>query len=281
LAGRQYYCFVKANNNCTMKTIRVLLGILLFALVALPETSCKKEGGISRLTVYLTDAPAEYDAIFIEVAGLQVKASADDGEGGWRDMPLPSTPATYNLLEFRNGMETLLSSVELPAGKVSQLRLILSDNSKIVVNGVAAPLPLVVPSGSESGLKFNIHADLIAGIEYKLWIDFDCAGSVVENGNGDHILKPLIHTFTEATSGAIKGMVTPTEADATVIATNGVESRMAIPDALTGAFLIRGVPPGPWTVTIDANNNYIDKIVPNVSVTIGQVTDVGSVVLTQ
>ncbi len=148
-----------------MKAIRaVSLLMILFSTIFLAP-SCKKEGK-SRLTVYLTDAPAEYHAVNIEVIGLQVKASTDPGEGGWQTMPLPATPVTYNLLEFTNGMETLLSSVELPAGRVSQLRLILGENNFIVVNGVAAPLPMEVPSGQESGLKFNIHADLIAGIEY-------------------------------------------------------------------------------------------------------------------
>ena len=263
-----------------MKAIRtVSLLFILFSSVFLVQ-SCKKEG-TSRLTVYLTDAPADYDAVNIEVIGVQVKASTDPGEGGWQSMPLPVSPVTYNLLEFTNGMETLLSTFELPSGKISQLRLILGNNNTIVVNGVVEPLPLEVPSGQESGLKFNIHADLIPGIEYKLWIDFDCLRSVVDNGAGDYILKPVIRTFNEATSGAIKGIVLPTAAGATVSATNGVDILSAIPDATTGEFLIRGVPAGTWTVTIDANNGYVDKTINDVTVTVGQVADVGTTTLTQ
>lgn len=263
-----------------MKAIRLFTFLLVLFSSLLLIPSCKKEG-TSRLTVYLTDAPADYDAVNIEVVGLQVKASTDPGEGGWQTMPLPTTPVTYNLLEFTNGMETLLSSIELPAGKISQLRLILSNNNTIAVNGVTEPLPLEVPSGQESGLKFNIHADLIAGIEYKLWIDFDCARSVVVNGAGDYILKPVIRTFTEATSGAIKGIVLPTAAGATISATNGTDILGAIPDPTTGEFLIRGVTAGTWTVTIDANNGYLDQTINNVSVSIGLVADIGSVTLLQ
>src|SRR5574339_651947 len=226
-----------------MKTVRSSLSILFFALLVFSGIYCKKDAEMSRLTVYLTDAPADYEAVNIEVVGIQVKASTDPGEGGWTTMPMPVSPVIYNLLEFTNGMETLLSTFELPAGKVSQLRLILGDNNSIVINGVASDLPLEVPSGQESGLKFNIHADLIAGVEYKLWIDFDCLRSVVVNGAGDHILKPVIRTFTEATSGAIKGVVSPLDANATVQASNGLGGILtAIPDPLTGEFLIRGVP---------------------------------------
>lgn len=262
-----------------MKSCR-LLTLILFSTVLLTP-SCKKDAGTSRLTVYLTDAPADYDEVNIEVVAIQVKASSDPGEGGWQTMPMPVSPVIYNVLEFANGMETLLSTFELPAGKVSQLRLILGDNNTIVVNGVAEPLPLEVPSGEESGLKFNIHADLIAGIEYKLWIDFDVLRSIVDNGAGDYILKPVIRTFNEATSGAIKGVVSPADANATVEAMNGVGVLSAIPDPVTGEFLIRGVPDGTWSVLIDGNNGYIDKTINNVIVTTGVVADIGSITLTQ
>ena len=99
-----------------------------------------KKIGTSRLTVYLTDAPADYDAVNIEVVGIQVKASSDPGEGGWTTMPMAVSPVVYNLLEFTNGMDTLLSTFELPAGKISQLRLILGDNNTIVVNGISSNL---------------------------------------------------------------------------------------------------------------------------------------------
>lgn len=264
-----------------MKTVRLLLTISFFAVLIFSGASCKKEAEKSRLTVYLTDAPADYDEVNIEVVGIEVKASSDPGEGGWTTMPMAVSPVVYNLLEFTNGMETLLSSMELPAGKISQLRLILGDNNTIVVNGVASALPLEVPSGSESGLKFNIHADLVGGIEYKLWIDFDCLRSVVDNGAGGYILKPVLRTFTEALSGAIKGVVSPIDAGATVQATNGIGVLSAIPDAVTGEFLIRGVPEGTWSVLIDGNNGYLDQTIPNVIVTTGLVADIGSVTLTQ
>jgi len=263
-----------------MKTIRSLTVLFVLFSTVLFISSCKKDA-TSRLTVYLTDAPAEYNEVNIEVVGVQVKASSDPGEGGWTTMPMPVSPAIYNVLEFANGMEALLSTFELPAGKISQLRLILGQNNSIVVNGVSSALPLEVPSGSESGLKFNIHADLIGGVEYKLWIDFDVLHSIVDNGAGSYILKPVIRTFTEATSGAIKGVVSPIAANATIQATNGVGILSAIPDPVTGEFLIRGVPAGTWSVLIDGNNGYIDKTINNIIVTVGDVADIGSITLTQ
>src|SRR5688572_7114510 len=261
-----------------MKTYRLLFGLVFLFLTAI--SSCKKENGNARLTVFLTDAPADYDAVNIDIVALEIKASNDTGNNGWQTLPLAS-PGVYNLLEFTNGMDTILSSIELPAGKVSQLRLILGENNTIVVNGIAQPLPLETPSAQQSGLKFNIHADLVEGVEYKIWIDFDAARSIVVTGNNSYILKPVIRTFTEATSGAIKGVVLPAAADPWIHAVMGTDSISAIPDAVTGQYLIRGVPAGTWNVVGDGKNGYNDQTINNINVILGQVTVVDTITLTQ
>ena len=262
-----------------MKALRILLAVLFLAMTSLTFTACKKEKGNSRLSVYLTDAPAGYDAVLIDIVSVQIKASSDQGDNGWQQLPVNA--GVYNLLDFTNGMDTLLSSIELPAGKVSQLRLILGTNNSIVVSGISTPLPLETPSAQTSGLKFNIHADLVEGVEYKLWIDFDAARSIVVTGNNDYKLKPVIRTFTEATSGAIKGNVQPLSANAAVFAISGADSLSALPDPVSGNYLIRGVPAGSWSVVADGNNGYADKTVNNVTVVLGQVTVVDTITLIQ
>ena len=262
-----------------MKTIRILSTVLLLSAAIITIHSCKKDKGNSRLTVYLTDGPADYDALNIDITRVEIKASSDQGDNGWQALPI--TPGIYNLLEFTNGMDTLLSSVELPAGKVSQIRLILGDNNTINISGNTIPLPLETPSAQTSGIKLNIHADLVEGVEYKIWIDFDAARSIVVNGNGEYHLKPVIRTFTEATSGAIKGNVQPADAHAVVYAISGTDSLSAIPDAVTGDYLIRGVPAGSWTVVADGSNGFGDQTASNVSVTLGQITTVNTFTLVQ
>lgn len=262
-----------------MKVLRILFWVLYLAIASFAFSSCNKDNNKSRLTVYLTDAPAAYDAVNVEILRVEIKSTSEQGEDGWQELPI--NPGMYNLLDFQNGMDTLLSSVEIPAGKVSQLRLILGNNNSIVVAGTNFDLPLETPSGQTSGVKLNIHADLVEGVEYKIWIDFEAAKSVVVNGNGDYILKPVLRTFTEATSGAIKGNVQPAAAQATVYAINGSDSLSAIPDIITGDYLIRGVPAGTWTISADGNNGYNDQQVNNISVSLGQVTQVSPITLVQ
>ena len=74
--------------------------------------------------------------------------------------------------------------------------------------------------------------------------------------------------------------MSPLAANATVQASDGLGGILsAIPDPVTGEFLIRGVPPGTWTVLIVGNNGYIDQTINNVTVTLGEVADIGSVTL--
>jgi hypothetical protein len=263
-----------------MKTSRiiVLIGILVITIASLEIISCSKTKSNSRLTVYLTDAPAGYDAVNIDVAKLEIKSTSDTGSNGWQELPI--TPGVYNLLDFRNGMDMLLSSVELPAGLVSQMRLVLGNNNTIEVNGNSMPLPLQTPSAQTSGLKFNIHATLVEGVDYKIWIDFDAARSVVVTGGTDYILKPVVRTFTEATSGAIKGNVQPQAADATMYAIQGTDSISAMPD-VSGNYLIRGVPVGIWSVVAHGDNGYNDQTFNNISVLLGKVTVMDSITLIQ
>ena len=263
----------------TMKTSRIIFAMLPFLLAGFLFTSCGKDNNKSRLSVYLTDAPADYDAVYIDVAKLAIKSTSDTGSNGWQQLPINA--GVYNLLDFTNGMDTLLSSVELPAGLVSQIRLVLGNNNSIVLHGNSQPLPLATPSAQTSGLKFNIHATLVEGVEYKLWIDFDAARSVVVTGGSDYILKPVIRTFTEATSGAIKGIALPNAAAPVVSAIMGTDTLGAIPDSTTGKYLVRGVPPGIWKVVIDGSNGYNDSTINNVNVILGQLTDAGTVTLHQ
>ncbi|MDP4263584.1 MAG: DUF4382 domain-containing protein [Bacteroidota bacterium] len=51
--------------------------------------------------------------------------------------------------------------------------------------------PLTIPSGSESGLKIKLAKPLHATLD-SLVIDFDAALSILQTGNGDYKLKPVL-----------------------------------------------------------------------------------------
>lgn len=261
---------------------------VILALVAatLSLTGCKKDAdtstgtGPATLEVHLTDAPGDYQAVYVDVQNVQIHVSDDNNPNGWQELTL-LRPGVYNLLDLVNGNSALLTSAHFPAGRISQLRLILgSANSVVTRDGQAYPLK--VPSGSESGLKLKINAELTADVTYQVLLDFDVAKSVQDKGgsnrNEQFKLKPVIRTVTTAVAGGIRGTVVPVAARPSIMAirtTAPLDTFSTYPDA-TGGFLIRGVPAGSYRVELAAPAPYRNKILP-VAVTNDRVTDVGRV----
>ena len=260
-------------------TTRSLL--LLAALTAGIFFSCNKNssstGGTGHLEVRLTDDPSPYDAVYIDVQKVEVNVSADSGaKSGWQTVPL-LRPGIYNLLDFRNGIDTVLAAADLPAGRLSQMRLVLGNNNSVVIDGQSYSLK--TPSAQQSGLKFNIHATLTDGIVYRLWIDFDAGRSIVTTGEGSFILKPVIRTYTEAIGGSIKGYVLPVAAGPQVWAVQGVDTLLALPDTATGYYFFGGVNEGSWNLLFHAQDSTYKDTAFAVTVITGAVTNAGTVTL--
>lgn len=258
--------------------------ILGFIMAVGILTSCSKKDDdanpgngsakTANVTFYLTDDPADYDAVYVDIKQVEITMEGHPAVG-----LQPVRPGVYNLLDFRNGLDTLLLRADLPAGKISQIRLILGSNNSVVVNGQSHPLN--TPSAQESGLKLNLHEEFAAGGAYTVWIDFDAGKSIVETGSGKYNLKPVIRAYSQQTDGRIKGYVLPGAALVTVYASNGTDAYAAIP-AGDGYYMFTGLPEGNYTVTFDAAvASFIDVSVGNVAVTYGNTTDLGTTVLVQ
>ena len=245
--------------------------ILLTGLVV-GFTSCSKNDKAS-LKVFLTDSPGNFEKVMIDVQSVEIQLGNTQNDNGWRTLETFS-PAVFNLLDFSNGLDTLLGEIELPAGQISQIRLILGTNNSLTLNGET--FPLTVPSAYTSGLKLNLHADLQEGIIYKVWIDFDAGRSIVKTGNNQYKLKPVIRTFADATSGAIKGLISPVMARPHVIAIVNADTLGTIADT-TGYFMIKGAPAGTYKIVFDPIDGYLEKTIENVTVSLGEVKDLGIV----
>jgi hypothetical protein len=234
-------------------------------------TACESDEKNARVQIWLTDAPGDYQEVNVEIKGVEIHTSENDDEQGWTSLQVNG--GVYNLLKLTNGLDTLLAEQEIPAGKISQIRLMLGDGNTIKVGGDV--FDLGVPSGEQSGLKLQIHETLAEGITYKILLDFDVARSVLLTGNKSYKLKPVIRTITEAQNGAIKGSVTPEESNPAIYAIAGQDTLGTTYSDSTGHFLLRGIPAGSYELVFIPATGY--KVVEKDPVTVqtGVVTDVG------
>ena len=172
--------------------------LMLFIIASLLFVGCSDDdsdnNGTGTIRVGLTDAPGDYEAVLIDLQGLRINLSTDTTEGVWQELSL-DTMGQIDLLMFTDGNSIQLTEEEIPAGYLSQMRMILGDNNEIVVDGDT--LDLQTPSAQQSGLKFNVKADIVEGNTFSMLIDFDAEKSIVEKGNGDYLLKPVISVITE------------------------------------------------------------------------------------
>lgn len=253
-----------------MKKLFLFLSIIPFLLL-----SCNNDDTTSNAVysykVSMTDAPAPYDAVYIDVQAVEVKSS--DGE----TFVLDTQAQVYDLLELSNGLSIEIASDVITDANVSQVRLILGPNNSIVVD--EQTYPLSTPSAQQSGLKLNVNQTLFTNVENNLLIDFDAHQSIVVEGNGSYSLKPVLRVINTQVSGSISGSISLIGISATITAVSsaGVEYTTIANDQ--GEFTISGLDSGTYTLVITPENPYESVTVDNVEVMAGSNTDLGVIVI--
>lgn len=257
------------------KQIFNLQCIFLVIFSGLALTSCSDDDdaganpdGNAQITVRMVDAPGDYDAVNLDVEEVQVKTGTlTDGDTEEEWTSLETEAGIYNLLDLTGGVSQLLVDDEIPAGYIDQIRLVLGDNNSIEIDG--EELALATPSAQQSGLKIMINDDLDPGEIYNYILDFDVEESIVTQGSGNYILKPVIRLSETDDTGIISGSVHPTTFKSLVTATNANASISAYTDA-DGHFSLHGVPEGIYQITVEADPDAEvanhTKIIDNVEV---------------
>lgn len=229
----------------------------------------------AQIEVRLTDRPGDYDEVNIDIQDVQVNP-ADDNQN-WISLMDNDNKGVYDLLKLTNGQDTLLGSINLTANRLSQIRLMLGTNNTIKVSDKT--YDLITPSAQQSGLKLNLQQTLEEGVTYKILIDFDAAKSIVARGNKTFSLKPVLRVISEATSGSIIGSITPVASNPAIYAILDTDTIASTFPDQTGKFLLKALKIGSYTVSFEPADGYLSKEIQNVSVTIGNVTNLGPLII--
>ncbi|MEE2764135.1 MAG: DUF4382 domain-containing protein [Pseudomonadota bacterium] len=162
-----------------------------------------------QVSVGVTDAPAtEFTNVTIAFTGISLKPA--DGE--WVTFSFDQ-PKSWNLLNLQGGLsEPLITDEEVPAGRYSELRLLVNTEASYLVlkSTPDEEKRLAVPSGEQSGLKLKGDFLVAADSSTDLTVDFDVRKSIVDPqgvSQADYLLKPSLRLLDNLEVGKIAGTV--------------------------------------------------------------------------
>jgi hypothetical protein len=205
-----------------------LAGLAIALVSCGGTTSVTSMNGTGTINVSLTDPPScaypngSFDHVYVTIRSVQanISATAGDSDPGWQELApqLNNQPVQIDLFSAGANaclLATLGSNQALPAGTYQQIRLLLVPNS-----GSSGALPstnacgsqgyncavthdgtvheLLLSSQANTGLKIPPGQILggpitvAPGQDVDLNIDFNACASIIQQGNGQYRLKPVL-----------------------------------------------------------------------------------------
>lgn len=141
----------------------------------------------------LTDAPnKDLKSVVVDIDHMEVVVA---GAGKAGRLILAQGLGPVDLLTLQNGVTLPLQDVEAPAGiRIQQIRLVLKPSGHYAVKGDDSICELKTPSAQKTGVKIILtnKVQFEAGHHYNIVVDFDALKSVVVQGNGGCLLKPVL-----------------------------------------------------------------------------------------
>lgn len=263
-------------KKITQFAAAILIAVGLMSLQACNTISSNSNNGKATVQVHMTDTPANFDALIINVTKIEAHTSGAGANSGWQ--VLSNTPVKVNIMNLMNGKTQLLATSQLKADKYDAIRLILGTGNKVVIGGKS--FPLTIPSSMKSGIKINTNINLSAGQTANILLDFNASSSLILSGL-NYILKPVINIVNYNEDGNIKGSIIPVSAKAALIATGPQDTTSTYADTTSGSFTLVGLKAGTYKVHIYSNSKtYSDTTLTNIQVNANANTNLGTITLT-
>ncbi len=243
--------------------------------------------GQSQVSLYMMDGPVSLSKVLIDIRQVTVEidtattqnaADVDDqwdaGYCGFHRTQanksviwdtLSITPGVYDLLQLRNGTDTLLASGLYSTGKIIKIQITLgSDNTVFTDSTTSYPLEVFGPNPYFTINVSRTNVQDVSNNEFKIWLDFNLARSIFF-WNGEFLLQPYFTVFNDMVTAKVVGQVLPPGAGALVTGISGTDTIYAVP-FWNGQYEFRNVPAGSWSFTFKGGNGYQDTTLSSITV---------------
>ena len=153
-------------------------------------TTTTIDDGMATVEIRIHDQPFKKSGKTVTELNITVKEiNIVNADGEVVPCPMKEVKR-LNILDIAKSNPVVLSSVSVPRGLYKQLRLVISDDSTIVVDG--EEFDIKIPSGQQSGVKLD--GDFYINNKFfRLDLDFKPEESVIYNKGQGYKMKPVIH----------------------------------------------------------------------------------------
>ena len=226
------------------------------ALAACDDSPTGGGDGMARLSVLLTDAPGDGEAVWVDIADVTLRS--DDGEIDLLD----EATGLIEITELVGSTQLLIDDTEIEAGVYREVRLFLagavleSKSGKVFTlggaehpDGVPATGELKCPSCAQTGLKIKLgNGGVELDGETAVVLDFDVSQSFGHEAgkSGKWVMHPVIHAT----------VVEDVHEGATLTGTVALATGVAVPECPAGTprSIQDFVPTMTATTLVDASN---------------------------
>jgi hypothetical protein len=181
--------------------VAAVVGIAAIAAWMLIGCGGSSGGGTGQIQISLVDAPLAADAVYVDIASVQVHSAGD----GWITLKEYSPALHVDLLQYSTGGESLmLADCPLGAGHYTMVRLMLTA-AEVVVGG--QPHQVDLQNVEQTGVKCNGQFTVEEGGLMALILDFNAERSFVATGSGDYMLHPVMSMSPVNVAATVTGSV--------------------------------------------------------------------------
>ena len=161
-----------AANGNTIVAVIVVIVLIAAALGAFALT----QPATGTMSIYFKDDPIAWKHVNITFSEVRVHQASAANDSGWQTVSIKN--GLIDLASLTNVSELLASSA-IPAGKYTQIRIVVSTATGMMLNGTH--VTFTVPFGE---LKTTHPFELTAGGTKRLTLEIDLEHSIVHNASG-------------------------------------------------------------------------------------------------
>ena len=281
--------------------------LMLFIILMVVFNACQKDtagdnsntSGKQEVMVYLNDDPShDFTKVLVDIRYVEVKIDSShgqhhdhNGDHDWDDDhhghddfgywdTLGISPGVYDLLQLRNGVDTLLATGLVGQGLITKIRFTLGNNNEVWTDSThSEPLSICDNRPYVYASLLSNSIDTLPGGQAIIRIDFDIERSI-KRRNGHYCLQPVLRPYCGSRTGEIEGKISPPGVITLIKLYNATDTAYAIP-WWHGEFKVRGLSEGTYSVLYDPLSPYQDTTINNVQVYRGRETELPNITLHQ